>query len=243
MRAETMGFILLVFAIGALNLGLGYALAVSLGFGPPSLGPAWRLLGSGRGAAKIREEVIAAAAQEPTPKQQTVPPPDPPMPSAAEKAPDPVPEPKQIDRETFRRFVETSVSSLKDFAARLKRAGREDHQRTAWALVAELQGICQPFLEKLRQAAERLSEEIGDEAQEIVLELAAQLETTLSNLHYMNFDSGISAAMERLSQDTGNTLSMACRLQEALDAPSGSNGSNASDESLHFLQVEPAAPA
>jgi hypothetical protein len=165
------------------------------------------------------------------------------LPAAAETAADPVWEPDQIDLDNYRRFVAVSVTSLSDFAARLKRSSRGEHHRTAWAFVAELQGICQPYLDRLGQAAERLSDQLGDEVQQLVLEQAAQLETTLSNLQYMNFDSGASAAFQRLSQEAGNTLSMARRLQAALQAPLQTTGQKAPEQSPQSLPVETAAPA
>jgi hypothetical protein len=175
-----------------------------------------RLLGFARPIGKISDGATVESVQSPD-RQQAVSPPDSPLPAAAEGTSDPVLKPEQINLDTFRRFVAMSATSLTDFAARLKRSDRRDHHRTAWGFVAELQGICQPYLEKLEQAAERLSDQFGDEVQELVFEQAAQLETTLSNLQYMDFDSGASAAMGRLSQEVGNSLSTAHRLQEALE--------------------------
>jgi len=230
----------LVLVVGVLNLALGYALAVHLGLGPPTLADTWKLLGFARRIVKTsngRDDVIGKPLQSPHQEQQTASPPDAPLPAEPAEASDPVLEPQQIDLDTFRRLVAMSASSLTDFAARLKRSDQQDHHRTAWSLVAELQEICQPYLEKLRQAAERLSDQLGDEVQELVLEQAAQLETTLSNLQYMNFDSGDSAAIGRLSQETGNTLSLARRLQQALQAPPGTTDQKASEESPQALQV------
>jgi hypothetical protein len=58
----------------------------------------------------------------------------------------------------------------------------------------------------------------------------------------MDFDSGASAAMERLSQETGNTISMARKLQQAIEAPLGTTDQKASEELPQSLQVEPAVP-
>jgi len=237
-----MQFVLLVFVIGVLNLALGYALAVYLGFGPPTLADTWRLPGFGRPIGKIRDgrkNAIGKPVQAPH-RQQAVSPPDAPLSAAPEEASDPVLKPKQIDLATFRRFVAMSVSSLTDFAARLKRSNHGDNRGAAWNCVTELQGTCQPYLERLNLAAEQLSDQLGDNVQELVLEQAAQLETTLSNLQYMDFGSGISAAMGRLSQESGNTLSMAHRLQQALEAPPAAADQKASEESPQSLQVEPA---
>lgn len=214
-----MAFILLVFAVGVLNIGLGFALAMFLPFRLPGLGRVWRLLGSRRRTRRMRAEAPRGALQE---LSQPATPRGAPLPAAVEEAFAPVREPGASDVETFGQFVATSVSSLTDFAARLKRSNRDNHQRTAWDFVAELQGICQAHLEKLTLAMERLSDDLGDEVQAVVLEQASQLETTLSNLHYMSFDSDLSSAMGRLSEDVGNTLSTARRLQEALEVSRGS---------------------
>ncbi len=239
-----MGFVFLVFVIGVLNLALGYALAVYLRLGRPTLADTWRLLGLARPIGKIgngRDGAIGKPVQEPN-QQQAVPPSDASLAAAPEEASPPVPEPAGIDLDTFRRFVATSASGLTDFTARLKKSNRTDHHRTGWTFVAELQEVCQPYLEKLRKAADRLSDQLGDEAQGLVLEQLAQLETTLGNLQYMDFDSGVSAAIGRLSQETANTLSMARKLQQALEAPVGTTGPKASEEASQSLQVEPAAP-
>jgi hypothetical protein len=235
-----MRFVFLVTMFGVLNLGLGYALAVYSGFGPRSLADTWRLLGFARPMGTIRDDAIGEPVQAPN-RQQAVSPSDAPLPAAAEEASDPVLKPNRIDLDTFRRFVAMSVSSLTDFAARLKRSNRGDHHRTGWAFVAELQEICQPYLEKLRKAVEWLSDEVDNEVQGLVLDQLAQLETTLGNLQYMDFGSDASAAIGRLSQETGNTLSLARRLRNALEALPATAGQRASEASPQSLQVEPAA--
>ena len=238
-----MQFVLLVFVIGVLNLALGYAMGVYLGFRPPALADTWRVFGPARPIAKMisnaRDDAIGEPVQSPH-QQQAVSPPDAPLPAVPEKTSDPVLKPKQIDLDTFRRSVTTSVTSLSDFAAGLKRSNRGDHQRTPWAFVAELQGICQPYLEKLRQATQRLSDQLRNQVQELVLEQTAQLETTLGNLQYMDFGSGASAAIARLSQETANTLSMARKLQQALEPAPETSDQKASEESPPSVQPESA---
>ena len=206
MQVEMMGPVLLVFLIGALNLGLGYALAVCLGFGLPTSADAWGL----------PDAMQLEPAYEP---QQTASLSD--MPAAMAEASDPVANPNEQPIETLRAFVVKSISSLTEYMARLKKGNRGDPQRTAWTFVADLQAVCQPYLEKLKLVADGLSDDVGDELQALVLDQAAQLETTLSNLNYMNFDSGISEAMGRLSQDAENSLAMARKLQTAIDASRG----------------------
>jgi hypothetical protein len=218
-----MQAVLLVFVIGVLNVALGYAVAVYLGLATPTLPETWRLLGSKRPIVKIsgsRHNVSGKPVLEPGQERPAEPILDTSLPASAENAPETVVERPPMDVDAFRRFVAKSVSSLADFAARLKRYDRAEHLRSPWSAVAELQEICQPYLERLTQAAEQLSDQLGDTVQDLILEQAAQLETTLSNLQYMDFGSGDSAAEDRLSQESGNTLAMARRLQQALKAPS-----------------------
>ena len=52
---------LLYFAIiGVFNLGLGYALAVYLGYGPPSLSAAWHVMDAFMPRAAVRSKVATA---------------------------------------------------------------------------------------------------------------------------------------------------------------------------------------
>jgi hypothetical protein len=216
--ADTMAILFLLFVLGVLNLVIGYALAVYLGVGPSTLMEGWRVLdyagpvaGGSDGGGNL-----AATAVQGMQRQQPEPCPLPRPPSALNEATGPALEPDPMDLDKLRRSVATSASNLADFAARLKKSSRGDHSRTGWAFVTELQAICQPYLARLSEVAERLSDEIGEEIQEIILEQLAQLETTLGNLQHMDFGSGATSAIERLSQETTNTLNMAHTLQKTL---------------------------
>lgn len=228
-----MEFVFLVFGMSMLNLVLGFALAVYLRFRWYTVANDWRLLGPARPSGQIsngRDDAIGEPVQAAN-QQQAVSPSHVPWPAAAENVCAPVPKPERINVDTFGGFVAKFASSLTDFAARLKRSNRGDCHRTAWDFVAELQGICQPYLEKPTQAAEGLSDQLAAEVQELILEQASQLETTLSNLQYMDFDASVTAAMGRLSQESENTLAMTRRLQQAIQAPTGTTGQKASEES------------
>jgi hypothetical protein len=223
-RLRTTQLFLFIFVIGTLNIALGYAVVVYLGFGPPSLADTWRALGAPRSTGKLSDAgsgAIDDPPQQRVQEQAASQPLDVPLPASAEKIPDSVVTAKPIGIDMFHRFVATAASSLADFAARLKRANREEPYRTPWTYVVELQGICQPYLEKLTWVAERPPEGVGNEVQELVLEQLAQLETTLGNLQYMDFDSSASAAMGRLIQEVANTLSMTHQLQRAIQPPPG----------------------
>jgi len=70
--------------IGVLNLGLGYALAVYLGYGPPSLSAAWHALDA-FAAPLIAQPAVAASPQievETVPAANVAPAPEPPVPVA-----------------------------------------------------------------------------------------------------------------------------------------------------------------
>ena len=49
-----MSLVLLTLVIGLLNIGLGYALAVRYGYGPPSLMDAWEVLLADRSVRTLR---------------------------------------------------------------------------------------------------------------------------------------------------------------------------------------------
>lgn len=55
-----MQLVLLTFVIGVLNLCIGYCLAVSLGYGPPTLWDAWEVLQAPRPTAGISSDQIEA---------------------------------------------------------------------------------------------------------------------------------------------------------------------------------------
>ena len=149
------------------------------------------------------------------------------MPAEPEEVSDPVVEPELIDLDAMRQAVDKAVRSLTHLAGRLKENHDGQYAGTAWSFVGELQEICDPYVRRLSEATERLLDgagesregaALGDEPQQIFLEQVAQLETTLSNLQYMDFDSSFSTAVTRLRTDIGNTLSIARRLQKALRA-------------------------
>lgn len=203
-----MQMVLLTFVIGVLNLCLGYALAVHLGYGPPTLRDAWTAISAVPRAGETSND-RSTGTDEPAP------------------AADMVVEPELSHLDALRRIVDTATSSLSGLAARLKKSRVGQSGKTGWSFVGELQEVCEPYLRHLSEAAERLVDgadelgegaAIGDEVEQIVLEQVAQLETTLSNLQYMDFDSGFSTAITRLTSETENTLSTAHRLQKALEA-------------------------
>ncbi len=226
-----MQLVLLTFVIGVLNLCLGYALAVHWGYGPPTLWDAWDALSARRPAAGIPIVRIATADNVLRELEQAATSaPQEPLPAEAEEVPDPVVEAELDEVELLRQSVDKAAASLAKFAARLKKGRAGQSGKTAWNFVSELQEICTPYVRQLGQAAERVCDAgqdaspataLGEEVEKMILEQAAQLETTLSNLQYMDFESGFSAAMTRLQADAANTLTAAQRLQECLEGVSG----------------------
>ena len=223
-----MQLVLLTFVIGMLNLCLGYALAVHLGYGAPTLRDAWTAISAVPRAGETSIDRSAGTdepAQEPDEQPDIRP--DASCPSEPAPAADLVVEPDISGLDALRRIVDKTASSLSGLALRLKKSRVGQDGRTGWSFVAGLQEICKTYLQHLSEAAERLLDgagelgegtAIGDEAEQVVLEQVAQLETTLSNLRYMDFDSGFFTALARLSAETENTLSAARRLQKALEA-------------------------
>lgn len=215
----------LTLIIGIVNLGLGYALAVWLGYGslPPTLA------GWTRGW----------PARRPVPNRPA--PAVPPAPVAAEKPPGPAaqtpsaevaqPEPFTLD-ETF---VEASVLRLNlamlrsgakvtEIDSRL-RASRGNYDRPSIEqCLAELLADCETYLVEQSEAAERFHQRIGElgelnslaEQIELAnLEQSAQVETTISNLRNMDFESDLAAAAERLLTEIDGLRAARHRLRDS----------------------------
>jgi len=224
-----MQFVLLTLIVGVVNLCVGYGLGACLGCGPTPLRHARRGLPKApSAAAPAGRGAVAAGGRAPDPLE----PPglSPHNPTDCEEATDNRDaEPELPVLEALLRIVSQSTPQLAKLHRRLARGRAGQDTRSAWNFVAELQGVCQPYMERLENLVARLDEcgnpggepALDGEMQEAVLEQIAQLETTLSNLQHMDFDSGFSAAMKRLSAETASTLGVAKRLQAALLTASG----------------------
>jgi len=226
MQLEAMQFVLFIFVIGVLNLCLGYGICVFLGYGPPGLPDAWEALRPAPSPEECEESAIEESPNEVEPESAPVPE----APSPAE--PEEEMEEEAVESEVFaldalRQAVDKATSSLAGLSARLNRGEASQYGRTAWSFVGTLQEICEPYMRHLSDAYARLFGEVGDlgqatalgeEIEGIILAQTAQLETTLGNLQYMDFNSGASAAVARLKSETENTLSLAHSLQKALEA-------------------------
>lgn len=175
-----MQLILLTFVIGVLNLCLGYALAVHLGYGPPTLRDTWTAISAVPRAGQTCDDRSAGTdepAQEPDEQPHIRA--DASCPSEPAPAADPVVQPELSDLDALRRIVDKATSSMSGLAARLKKIHEEQDGMTAWRFVGELQEVCEPYLRHLSKAAEGLCDEVGDsgeatapseEVQQIILE-------------------------------------------------------------------------
>ncbi|MCS7303605.1 MAG: diguanylate cyclase [Thermoguttaceae bacterium] len=226
-----MTLVVLTLGIAVLNLAVGYAAAVLLGFGPPTLRDAWTALVFSRWGRVGKEDSLwlrKAAAQpiealldgfetDITELQPDVEPYDEDL--AELLQPD---QPEYWDLNE--KYVETSILKLniamiksglrtQEIDMRLRAvAGRTDLETIRRSL-EELKEDCQRYLEQQREAAERFAARIselgelrslGEEIELANLEQAAQLETTLSNLQHMDFESDLEAANRRLLSEIHN---------------------------------------
>ena len=128
------------------------------------------------------------------------------------------------DWELDERFVEVSVLKLNiamirsgarttDIDTRLRAVQGESDTETIQKCRDELLEDCQAFLAEHGQAADRFRERIeelgelralGDRIEMANLEQAAQVETTINNLQFMDFESDLEAANERLLEELKN---------------------------------------
>jgi diguanylate cyclase (GGDEF)-like protein len=214
--------VVLTFVIGVLNLALGFALAMRLGYGPPNLAAAWgtltfkparvnlqsndkNSLPRGSAASETAQDIADDAT------------------SAAAETSNAINSPEPSYWNLDEKYVETSVlkfniAMLKSMArcgkieGKLRSClGRLDAE-TVQACLAELKDDCKIYLAQQSQAAEqlnaRLSEmgemaALGEQITVANLEQAAQIETTLNNLDYMDFQSDLETAGHRLLQEIG----------------------------------------
>ena len=195
-----MSFVFLTFAIGVLNLCLGYALAVYLGYAPPSLLDAWDALTSQRlpaleplGAGMV--EKLGATSLEDTPESGDL---------------------KDEHVETWVLKLSTPITKSEakcsELGARLRSAAGHSDVETIQRCATELKEDCETYLAEQSEATERFRERIGelgqlrrlgDEIEMANLEQAAQIETTLNGLEQMDFESDPEAANRRLLEEIG----------------------------------------
>ncbi len=225
----------LTLAIAVVNIGVGFAVAMHLGYGPPSMAEAWRTL-CGQAAPALAAPAPAAssptspASARPSVHEAEADPGPPPAesPPATDVAGD---EPAEPVEETDlpqpshpavwnldERYVETSVLKLNiamlrsgvkvtEIDTRLRACKGEYDSQTIQQCLEDLKQDCETYLVEQSQAAEQFHQRLdelgalasmGEQIEMTNLEQAAQIETTLSNLHHMDFSDDLQAAGERL---------------------------------------------
>lgn len=236
-----MQFVMLVFIFGVVNLGIGFGLAMYLNQKTPAWWQNWeafwllcRFTGakSATSAGRGGERPAAGAA---TASQSTS--------SGTENADEAEREAPEPERQTLKRLQKAAQIAARKLDAYMKRLKDPDSMgitATPWKFVGELQELCKPCIEQLSDMADELAggaDECGcgtspdDPLQVMLLDLMAQLETTLSNLEYMDFDSGFSAAIERIRTETDTNLTLTQKLQETVKAELNDSNSVGSSKS------------
>ncbi len=228
-----MGPILITFLIGALNLFVGYAVSVRLGYGPPTLTAPLYGQSSNEGGADIDAaefetmlndmistdtddmfdeadefEMDLNPVEEPYDEE-----------AAALVAPD-APEIWDLDE----KYVETSILRLNIAMMRsgarvteidtLLRSIRGNSDRpTIMDCWSKLKEDCNTYLAEQSEAAERFAARIGElgdlaglgeEIEFANMNQASQIETTVSNLDHMDFETDLEAANARLLEEIAN---------------------------------------
>ncbi len=136
------------------------------------------------------------------------------------------------------KFVETSVLKLNiammksgaratELDTRLRACHGRNDMETIRKCLADLQEDCRTYLAEQSEAADqfhnRLDElgemaALGDEIEMANLEQSAQIETSLSNLQHMDFESDLEAANQRLLEEIKNLRMARHRLRDSQEA-------------------------
>jgi diguanylate cyclase (GGDEF)-like protein len=202
--------IVLILIIGTVNVCLGYALAVWLGYGPPDLQAAWDALNFRRSrpaGPAVAEPPAAAspeAVAEPAAVAEEVP--------AAAAPTEPTLNEKYVETSVLKLNIAMMRSSAREtrIDTRLRECSGQSDPLTIQACLADLREDCETYLAEQSEAAARLHDRLdemgelaalGEEIEMTNLEQAAQIETTLSNLQYMDFQSDLAAANLRLREE------------------------------------------
>ena len=252
--------VFLTFMIGILNLCLGFALAVKLGYGPSSLLDDWDAIdGPDRPAApaasnhdvELPDELAAMLADaEAEPDLASLLDDDPdddlfdePMEESEEEEVADEDASEMLDPDSpenwdlNEKFVETSVLKLNiammksgarstEIDTRLRAARGHRDRETIQKCLRELKEDCETYLAQQSKAADdfhdRIGElgelsELGDRIELTNMEQAAQIETTLSNLANMDFESDLEAAAARLLEEINNLRMARHKLRDSQD--------------------------
>ena len=230
-----MGLILITFLIGAVNLFIGYAVAVRLGFGPTTLTAPFngRPASEGKASGNIDEDDFEAMLSDMLETDT-----DDMLDEADEMDIDLEPLDEPYDEEAAvlldsdspeiwdlnEKYVETSILRLNiammksgarstEIDTLLRSVRGNSNQETIKDCWTKLKEDCQSYLAEQSEAAERFAarlDELGDLAsvgEEIEfanMNQASQIETTVSNLDHMDFESDLESANSRLLEEIAN---------------------------------------
>ncbi|NLS96084.1 MAG: GGDEF domain-containing protein [Planctomycetaceae bacterium] len=232
MGTELVGFIVITFLIGALNLFVGYAVAVRLGYGPPTLmAPLYGPPSRGADAPPINDDdfeaMLSGMLETAT---------DDMLDQDVEMELQPLEEPYDDEAiallaadapeiwDLNEKYVETSILRLNiammksgarstEIDTELRAARGHLDEQTIMRCWQKLKEDCESYLAEQSEASERFSSrigelgELGDLAEQIELanmNQASQIETTISNLNHMDFKTDLEAANVRLIEEIAN---------------------------------------
>lgn len=252
--------VLLTLVIAAVNICLGVVVAVELGFGPPTLRDAWKMLlwaAGPRAAAPpdlppeelnallqeadssdlgnlfeedTLEDLFREAFEDEEESQQAeVTEPE----EATELGESEGPEIWDLDE----KYVETSILRLNvammksgaratEIDTRLRAIQGHTDSETIQSCLASLKEDCQTYLKEQSAAAEKLHNRLGElgelaslgeEIEFANMEQAAQIETSISNLDTMDFQSDLEAANVRLLGELAHLRLARHRLRDSQD--------------------------
>ncbi len=227
--------VILTLTVGLLNLCLGYAVAVSLGYGPPGLIEAWDALTGEDASLSGKVEPFSGVQQQlsATPLELMLD-----DASGTESEVQPYSEPYDDDAVEFEqvaldapehwdlseKYIETSILKLNiammksgaratELDTKLRACKGRSTLEVIHECVAKLQEDCEVYLAEQAENAERFRQRVselgelkalGDEIETANLDQAAQVETTLNNLKYMDFESDLETANARLLEEISN---------------------------------------
>lgn len=233
--------LLLTVAIVVLNIGLGFAIAMYLGYGPPTLLDAWHTVGElgvplgvnvgmTHDSSGLLGTATAFAPDEPVAAPET------PRPASTEPAGTETPaSASETALDLDERLVETSVLKLNlamlrsdakvtDLDTRLHACQGQFQADVVASCLEEFKEDCQTYLAEQRQAAEQFRQSLGqwgdlaglgEQIEMTNLEQAAQIETTLSNLEGLDVSAGLPAAGERLLSEIDKLRGARHKLRDA----------------------------
>jgi len=226
--SQTMSAVLLTLVIGILNLCLGYALAVHLGYAPPSLVEAWDALtsprlpapglspdGTFRGPGATLPEELGGDFYGPNEQHGQ---------HQRHEQHEP---PEETWLLKLHAAMIRSEARGRELEARLRGVAGQGDVETIQQCAAELQEDCQICLAEEREAAERFRERIGEsdrlrhlgeELEMANLEQAAQIEMTLNDLRQTDVESDPEAANRWLLEEIGKLGAARRKLQGLVES-------------------------